>query len=78
MHFTEFALNKPILKAIFEKNYDTPTDVQKETIPLVLAKKDAERVLQIDPELNTHRGKCIKNLLYLFNQDSAVINMRSG
>jgi len=45
---------------------------------LVLAKKDAERVLQIDPELNTHRGKCIKNLLYLFNQDSAVINMRSG
>ncbi len=40
MHFTEFALNKPILKAIFEKNYDTPTDVQIETIPLVLAKKD--------------------------------------
>ena len=40
MHFTEFALNKPILKAIFEKNFDTPTEVQIKTIPLVLDRKD--------------------------------------
>lgn len=40
MHFTEFALNKPILKAIFEKNFDTPTEVQIKTIPLVLDGKD--------------------------------------
>ncbi|RMA58511.1 DEAD/DEAH box helicase [Ulvibacter antarcticus] len=40
MHFTELALNKPILKAIFEKNYDSPTEVQKQAIPLVLDKKD--------------------------------------
>ena len=40
MHFTEFALNKPILKAIFEKNFDTPTEVQIKTIPLVLDRRD--------------------------------------
>lgn len=40
MHFTELALNKPILKAIFEKNYESPTAVQQKTIPLVLQKKD--------------------------------------
>ena len=40
MHFSEFALNKPILKAIFEKNYDTPTEIQKEAIPMVLDRKD--------------------------------------
>jgi len=40
MHFTELALNKPILKAIYEKNYDSPTEVQEQTIPLVLARKD--------------------------------------
>ena len=40
MHFTELALNKPILKSLYEKGYETPTEVQEITIPLVLAKKD--------------------------------------
>ncbi|MFT4801153.1 MAG: ATP-dependent RNA helicase RhlE [Flavobacteriaceae bacterium] len=40
MHFSDLNLNKPLLKAIFEKNYETPTEVQLQTIPLVLAKKD--------------------------------------
>ena len=40
MHFSDLQLNKPLLKAIFEKNYETPTDVQQQTIPLVLAKND--------------------------------------
>jgi len=40
MHFSELALNKPILKAIFEKNYESPTEVQEKTIPLVLDKKN--------------------------------------
>ncbi len=40
MHFSDLDLNKPLLKAIFEKNYETPTKVQQQTIPLVLAKKD--------------------------------------
>ena len=40
MQFKDLQLNKPILKAIVEKNYDVPTLIQEETIPLVLEKKD--------------------------------------
>ncbi len=40
MQFKDLQLNKPILKAIVEKNYDAPTLIQEETIPLVLEKKD--------------------------------------
>jgi len=40
MDFSDLDLNKPILKAIFEKNYETPTEIQEKAIPLVLAKKD--------------------------------------
>jgi len=40
MPFKELQLIKPLLKAIAEQNYDAPTPVQEQTIPLVLAKKD--------------------------------------
>lgn len=40
MSFKDLSLNKPILKAVFELGYDTPTLIQEQTIPLVLAKKD--------------------------------------
>ena len=40
MSFKNLQLNKPILKAIAEKNYENPTLIQEQTIPLVLAKKD--------------------------------------
>ncbi len=40
MSFKNLQLNKPILKAISEKNYENPTLIQEQTIPLVLAKKD--------------------------------------
>ena len=40
MSFKNLQLNKPILKAIAEKNYDNPTLIQEQTIPLVLARKD--------------------------------------
>ena len=40
MPFKELQLIKPLLKAISEQNYDAPTPVQQQTIPLVLAKKD--------------------------------------
>ncbi len=40
MSFKELQLIKPLLKAIAEQNYDAPTPVQQQTIPLVLAKKD--------------------------------------
>jgi len=40
MQFKDLQLNKPILKAIAAKGYETPTPVQVKTIPLVLEKKD--------------------------------------
>lgn len=40
MHFNELNLNKSILRAIAESNYDTPTLVQEKSIPLILEKKD--------------------------------------
>jgi len=40
MSFSELGLCKPILKAIEEKGYTTPSPIQKQAIPLVLAKKD--------------------------------------
>ena len=40
MQFKDLHLNKPILRAISEQNYDVPTPVLLQTIPFVLAKKD--------------------------------------
>jgi len=40
MQFKDLQLNKPILRAIAEKNYEIPTLIQEETIPLILNKKD--------------------------------------
>ena len=40
MSFKDLKLNRPILRAIAEMNYDEPTPVQEMTIPLVLEKKD--------------------------------------
>ncbi|MEN8188170.1 MAG: DEAD/DEAH box helicase [Bacteroidota bacterium] len=40
MQFSELKLNKPILKAIAESNYQNPTRVQEKTIPLVLDRRD--------------------------------------
>ncbi|MCF6278928.1 MAG: DEAD/DEAH box helicase [Flavobacteriaceae bacterium] len=40
MQFKELKLNKPILKAVSETNYDTPTLVQECSIPAILAKRD--------------------------------------
>jgi ATP-dependent RNA helicase RhlE len=40
MEFKELHLNKPLLKAIADQGYETPTPIQERTIPLVLEKKD--------------------------------------
>lgn len=40
MSFKELQLNKPIQKALAQKQYETPTLIQEKVIPLVLAKKD--------------------------------------
>jgi len=69
MQFTDLQLNKPILKAIAEKNYTSATPIQAETIPLVLAKKDVIATAQ------TGTGKtaafALPILQLLFNRQDA-------
>ena len=38
--FKELGLIKELLKAVEEKKYTTPTEVQEQVIPLILQKKD--------------------------------------
>ncbi|WP_445733477.1 DEAD/DEAH box helicase [Mariniflexile sp.] len=40
MSFKDLQLNRPILRAVAEAGYDSPTLVQEKTIPFVLGKKD--------------------------------------
>lgn len=40
MTFNELAISEPLLKALAEKKYATPTPIQEQTIPLVLSGKD--------------------------------------
>ena len=40
MNFTELGLSKPVLRALDEKGYDTPTPIQGEAIPHVLDGRD--------------------------------------
>jgi ATP-dependent RNA helicase RhlE len=69
MQFKDLQLNKPILKAISAKGYETPTAVQTQTIPLVLAKKD------IIASAQTGTGKtaafALPILQLLFNKQDA-------
>ena len=69
MHFSDLNLNKPLLKAIFEKNYKTPTAVQQKAIPLILAKK------QVIASAQTGTGKtaafALPILQLLFHQQDA-------
>ncbi len=45
---------------------------------LQIARDDAELILSKDPELQSERGKALRVLLYLFQRDAAVRNLRSG
>jgi ATP-dependent DNA helicase RecG len=45
---------------------------------LAIARDDATVFLNQDPNLDTERGQAIRTLLYLFNRDNAVLNLRSG
>ena len=40
MHFNDLGVSDALLKALEEKNYHTPTEIQTKAIPLVLQKKD--------------------------------------
>jgi ATP-dependent DNA helicase RecG len=45
---------------------------------LAVARDDVKLILSRDPELTGPRGKALRVMLYLFERDSAVINLRSG
>ncbi len=45
---------------------------------LATAKRDAQLILEIDPDLESERGKALRVLLYLFECDVAVKSLRSG
>jgi len=45
---------------------------------LYAAKKDADMILQTDKNLNTERGKALRILLYLFEQDEAIKTYLAG
>ena len=44
--FTDFGLAEPILRALSEENYVTPTPIQAQTIPLLLEKRDVIGIAQ--------------------------------
>ncbi len=46
MHFTDLGLRAEILRAITEQGYDTPTPIQAQAIPLVLAGSDVMAAAQ--------------------------------
>ena len=70
MYFNNLQLNTPILKAITAKGFETATEVQQQTIPLILAKKDVIATAQ------TGTGKtaafALPILQLLFNKQNAA------
>ena len=45
---------------------------------LAVARDDAALILNKDPDLDSRRGAALRTLLYLFERDAAVGNLRSG
>lgn len=45
---------------------------------LAAARDDTKLILSRDPKLETERGKALKSLLYLFEQDKAITTLRAG
>jgi superfamily II DNA/RNA helicase len=63
--FNEFGLAEPILRALAEERYVTPTPIQSQTIPLLLAKRDVIGIAQ------TGTGKTAAFALPILNQLAA-------
>ncbi len=53
-------------------------DLTQHTELLATARRDAQLILEKDPDLETERGKALRVLLYLFERDEAIRNLRSG
>jgi ATP-dependent RNA helicase RhlE len=64
--FSEFGLTEPILRALSEERYVTPTPIQSQTIPLVLAKRDVIGIAQ------TGTGKTAAFALPILNHLAAT------
>lgn len=45
---------------------------------LLTASQDAKMILNMDADLTTSRGQALKNLLYLFQKDQAILTLKSG
>jgi ATP-dependent DNA helicase RecG len=45
---------------------------------LAVARDDASLILDKDPDLQSPRGNALRTLLYLFERDAAIVNLRSG
>ena len=45
---------------------------------LEMARKDVQVILERDPDLSSPRGQALRTLLYLFERDAAIKNLRSG
>ena len=45
---------------------------------LATARDDARLIVERDPQLKSERGEALRTMLYLFERDSAVLNLRSG
>src|SRR4029079_4947510 len=67
--FNDFGLAEPILRALSEEKYVTPTPIQAQTIPLLLAKRDVVGIAQTGtgktaafalPILNTLAAHCTR------------------
>jgi ATP-dependent DNA helicase RecG len=53
-------------------------DLQAHSELLAAARDDAALILDRDPELESDRGQALRVLLYLFEREAAVRNLRSG
>ncbi|MBT7509517.1 MAG: ATP-dependent DNA helicase RecG, partial [Rhodospirillaceae bacterium] len=53
-------------------------DLQVHAELLAAARDDATLLLSRDPELTSERGQAVRTLLYLFERETAVRNLRSG
>ena len=53
-------------------------DLQIHADLLAAARDDAALILDKDPDLISERGQAVRTLLYLFERDAVVKNLRSG
>jgi len=53
-------------------------DISLHSDLLATARDDAEIILRNDPDLESERGKALRQLLYLFERDAAIKYLRSG